>query len=140
MDAVAALTQSVSRDSGPGSAGFSTLTSEDFTRIMFSELSRQDPMQPNDTNALLQQISSIRAIQSDMDLTANLKAMVSQNEFANAATLIGKAVSGATDDFRRVTGTVKGVSRTAKGAIVTLQDGSRIPLSGLDQITTPSGG
>ena len=42
--------------------GFSSLSSADFIRIIFAELANQDPVQPNDSSALLDQMSSIRNI------------------------------------------------------------------------------
>mgnify|MGYP000859681980 CR=1 FL=1 len=118
-------------------SGFSAMSTEDFTRIIFSELTHQDPMSPNDTNALLQQISTIRSIQSDTDLSGSLKNLVTQNEFASAATLIGQPVSGVSDAYERVAGTVKSVSRTANGPVLTLETGERIPIGWLDTITKP---
>ena len=38
---------------------FDSLSSEDFIRIMFAELANQDPFQPNDSAALLDQLNSI---------------------------------------------------------------------------------
>src|SRR5438876_2303672 len=113
MSAINALGQS---GTSPANTGFSALTPEDFSKIIFTELSKQDPLQPNDTNALLQQISSVRAIQSDMDLTSKLSSLVNQNEFASAATLIGRTVSGVDENSDRVSGKDKSLSRTQDGS------------------------
>jgi flagellar basal-body rod modification protein FlgD len=113
---------------------FSELNSEQFIRIMFTELSNQDPMQPSDSKDLLQQLSSIRSIQSDTDLSMRLQSLVAQNELSAASGLIGRKVSGVDDFFRRVEGTVASVSRTEHGAILTLRSGERIPMSNLDNI------
>ena len=53
--------------------GMSALTTEEFSKIIFTELANQDPLSPNDTGALLQQISTLRSIQSDMDLSDRLR-------------------------------------------------------------------
>jgi flagellar basal-body rod modification protein FlgD len=121
-----------------GVSGFSAMSTEDFTKIIFTELTNQDPLSPNDTNALLQQISTIRSIQSDTDLSASLTTLVTQNEFSSAATLIGQPVSGVSEEYERVEGTVKSVSRTANGPVLTLEDGTRIPIGWLDTITRPA--
>jgi len=73
MSSIGGITPSTTPYTG---SGFSSLTAEQFSKIIFTELSKQDPLQPNDTNALLQQISSVRAIQSDMDLTSKLDSLV----------------------------------------------------------------
>lgn len=138
----------VGAGSGSGAAagsGFSALSSEDFAKVIFAELSKQDPLQPNDTNALLQQMSSLRSIQSNMDLTNSLKSLVSQNEFASAATLIGRGVSGLTDQGQRVAGIARAIARTDDGTIVQLDTGERVKVSRIDSIVTeaavpPAGG
>jgi flagellar basal-body rod modification protein FlgD len=115
-------------------SGFSAMSSEDFTKIIFTELSKQDPLQPNDSSQLLQQISMIRSIQGDIDLTDKMKGIASQNEFANAAGLIGKHISGIADTGQRVNDTVLAVSRTTDGPILSLANGHRVPMSDVDQI------
>lgn len=123
-----------SSTTAPKAAGFSSLNADDFSKIIFAELSKQDPLQPNDTNALLQQLSTLRSIQSGMDLSSKLSDVVKQNEFASAATLVGKYVSGFDEFGDRVSGQVKSISKTSSGATAELLDGSRIAMSNLDEI------
>lgn len=137
MSAIDALTSGTQQTARP--TGMSALSSEDFSKIIFTELSNQDPMSPNDTNALLQQVSTLRSIQADTDLSDRLKSLVRQNQFAAGATLLGKRVSGISDQNQRASGTVKAVSNTADGAVVTLSTGERIPMTSLDSIVDPSG-
>lgn len=112
----------------------SALSSDDFLKIIFTELTKQDPLAPNDTNALLQQISTVRSIQSDVDLSANLKSLVGQSEFAAASQLIGRQVSGVSDTSERVAGTVTSVLRTSTGPVLKLESGVAIPLAQLDAV------
>lgn len=123
--------------SSKAGVGFSGLSSEDFTKIVLTELSKQDPLQPNDTNALLQQLSTIRSIQSDTDLTDSLKSLTKQNDFAAAATLIGKSVSGVTEQGSRVIGTVASVGRTKDTSLVRLASGEVLDFKNVDRIDTP---
>ncbi len=113
---------------------FSSLSSEEFTRIILTELRNQDPLEPNDTGALLEQLSSIRSIQSDLELSDRLESVVLQNEFAGAAGLIGKRVSGLTETGQRVEDVVASVSRGSDGTILNLLGGKRVPMSGLDRV------
>jgi flagellar basal-body rod modification protein FlgD len=136
VDSLAATSSNTRTSSS--NTGLSGLSTDEFTKIVFAELSNQDPMSPNDTNQLLQQISTIRSIQSDMDLSTSLTNLVGQNEFANAASLIGKPVSGVSEDRLRVEGIVQAVSRTKEGTVVTLDDGSRVNVTQLDEIFNPA--
>ena len=115
--------------------GFSGLSSEDFTKIVLTELSKQDPLA---TNALLQQLSTIRSIQSDTDLTDSLKNLTKQNDFAAAATLIGKSVSGVTEQGSRVIGTVASVGRTKDTSLVRLATGEVVDFKNIDRIDAPA--
>jgi flagellar basal-body rod modification protein FlgD len=112
---------------------YSALTSGDFLKIMLQELSRQDPLKPNDTGALVEQMASIREIQSDLDMSKKLESIVSQNELASAGSLIGARVSGVTETGRRVTGVVDSVSRTADGPVLSIGP-NRLPFGGIDRI------
>jgi flagellar basal-body rod modification protein FlgD len=118
----------------PKANAFSGLNSEQFIKIMFSELSRQDPMQPNDSKDLLAQLSSLRSIQSDMDLSNRLNSLVQQNEMSAASGLIGRRVSGVSEELERVDGVVASVLRTADGAVLKLRSGARVPMANLDQV------
>lgn len=120
--------------SDPKTNAFSALNSEEFIKIIFSELSNQDPMQPNDSKDLLAQLSSLRSIQSDMDMSTRLDALVTQNELSAASGLIGRQISGLTDQYERVEGIVASVSRTSDGAVLTLRSGARVPMGMLDQV------
>src|SRR5689334_13109570 len=131
MDALSSL--------GAGSAtgaaapnAFSSLSSEQFVKIMFTELANQDPLAPNDSKALLEQLSSIRNIQSGLDLSNRLNTLVAQNEMSSASNLIGKNVSGVAETNQRVTGIVDSVIRTQDaGAVLKLKNGALIRMSNL---------
>lgn len=138
MDALSAVQNTSSKSAGTN--GFSALSSDEFSKIIFSELSHQDPLAPNDTNALLQQISTLRSIQSDTDLSDHLGNLVSQNQFASAATLIGKRVGGVSENNGRVEDTVTGVTRTSQGPLLTLAGGAQIRMTNLDQVFGVDGG
>jgi flagellar basal-body rod modification protein FlgD len=113
---------------------YSDLGSEEFMKIILTELSRQDPLKPNDTGALLEQLATLRSIQSDSDVQKGMKNLVGQNEFAAAAGLIGQGVSGISEDFQRVNGVVATVSRTDSGPVLTLGSGIRVPLGQVDTV------
>ena len=103
-------------------------------KIIFSELGHQDPLQPNDSKALLEQLSSLRNIQSSMDLSTSMGSLVAQNQLAAASNLIGKNVSGVSDGNQRLSGIVKSVSRTSDGATLNLASGARIKMSNVDEV------
>ena len=130
VDAVDAIGSSASSQS----SAVSGLTSDEFFQLIFAELSNQDPLEPNDTNALLEQIANIRSIQSDDDLSKRLTDLVGQNELASGAGLIGKLISGLSESNQRVSGVVQSVSKTVEGVVLNLAGGTRVPMAGVDQV------
>lgn len=136
-----ATTSSVSNTQTPVASkptGYSALTSQDFTKIIISELSNQDPLSPSDTNALLQQLSTIRSIQSDIDLSDKLKSLVTENQLASASNMIGKVVGGLDEDNYRVIGQANSVSKTKDGVFLNLSNGSRVNMNNIDGVIDPS--
>ncbi len=134
-------TSGSSSTSSSRATGFNSLSSEDFIKIMTTELSRQDPLSPTDSKAILEQISSIRSIESNISLKASLEQMVKQNEFSSASGLIGKKVLALTDQAEEVVGVVRGVSNTREGARVVLHNGVGAFVRNVLQIgdNTPAG-
>lgn len=137
MDAISSLGSTASGTDPSSSVtpnAFSSLTSESFVKIIFSELDHQDPLQPSDSKDLLDQLSSLRNIQSSMDMSASLGSLVAQNELASAAGLIGKTISGVSTQGARVQGVVQSVTRTSSGATLNLTTGDQVQMSNMDQL------
>lgn len=132
--AVTALEPAGSAVAGASRNAFGELKPEEFVKIIFTELANQDPLQPNDSQALLEQLSTIRSIQSDIDMGQRLGSLVAQNEMSAAAGLIGKTAKGRGDAGAKVTGIVKSVTRTADGAVLNLSGGARLPMRSLDEV------
>lgn len=129
---------------GPAGAGgaqppnaFSALTSEQFVEIMMTEMQGQDPLEPNDSQALLDQISSIRSIQSDIDLAGQLESIVLQGQLAGASSLIGKYVGGY-EGAKEVQGFVLSVSRTDEGPVLNLDNGRRVRMDDVYEMLDPA--
>jgi flagellar hook assembly protein FlgD len=129
-----AVAGSVNAPSTPNQ--FSAMSSEEFLDILFTELGSQDPFEPNDSGALLDQLQSIRSIESDTQMTEKLSELVGQNELASASNLIGKIVSGVSHDNERVVGFVSSVSKTPDGTVLNLRDGVRVSMSMMDEVIT----
>ncbi len=117
---------------------FNQMSSEDFMKIIFTELSNQDPFQPNDSSALLQQLNSIRSIEADTQLTDQLGKIVTSNQFASAGGLIGKQVQGLTSDANRVVGTVVSVAKQDDQVSLLLDNGWVVPMDNLEAMVDPS--
>ncbi|MCA9283932.1 MAG: hypothetical protein KDA22_01865 [Phycisphaerales bacterium] len=116
---------------------FSDMKSEDFIKIIFTELTNQDPFQPNDSSALLEQLNSIRSIESDVQLTKQLQSIVFQNQLSSASSMIGNSVQGLTDEGERVGGQVIAVLRQGESISLQLDNGWSLPIDGVESVVNP---
>ena len=114
------------------------LKTEDFIKMMITQLQNQDPMEPAKNQDLLAQMSQIGQLQSATTLQESLKGMVTQNQIGAAAALIGKTVQGLDGNDDPVTGVVSSVRVEADGVSLELDNGQRLPLSRVTSISTGS--
>ena len=122
----------------PTTDPYREMTSSDFMDLIFTELSNQDPTEPTDTKALLDQISTIRAIESDLQLSDRLDQVVRQNEIAASSALVGKFATGLTDSFVEAAGFVDAVRVTDEGVRLILSSGQEVTMENVRDIIDPA--
>jgi flagellar basal-body rod modification protein FlgD len=110
------------------------LKTEDFIKMMITQLQNQDPLEPAKNQELLAQMSQIGQLQSSTSLTDSLKGMVLQNQIGSASALIGKTVQGLDGQDDPVTGLVNSVKVGADGVSLELDNGKSLMLSRVTQI------
>ncbi|MCC7408995.1 MAG: hypothetical protein IT442_13065 [Phycisphaeraceae bacterium] len=153
----AAISSAGSTSSTGSSNAFATISSDKFIKIMLTELTNQDPFQPQDSGKLMEQISNLRNIESQMSLKDSmeqlvedsgknqdalldhLSALLLQNQISSAGSLIGKQVTGTDLDNQSVDGIVTSV-RVEQGLVMLeLDSGKSLPMVLLDEFHVPTG-
>lgn len=119
---------------------FAELDSDDFVKVLVQELSNQDPFEPHDSAQILEQLSSLRNIESQATLQDRIEELVLQNEIAQAGGLIGRLVQGLTEDGDRVEGEVTSVRVRDGQAVLELDTGQRLPMARVERIAGEGGG
>ena len=110
------------------------LSSDDFIRVMLSELENQDPFEPTDSSALLEQLSSLRNIESQLSLQDQLESLVLQNQITSAGGLIGKLVIGLDGAHAEVEGLVTAVRVEQDRVFLELDTGQTLRADRVTQI------
>ncbi|MDZ7618160.1 MAG: flagellar hook capping FlgD N-terminal domain-containing protein [Patescibacteria group bacterium] len=95
-----------------GGDAYSKMGTEEFLKLLVTELSNQDPTSPTDTSAILSQLSQIREIQSTDSLTTTLESVLFGQNFTTANWLMGRNIIGLSTDGEYVTGVVDRVTLT----------------------------
>lgn len=121
--------------------GLGSLKSEDFFRILVTELQNQDPFEPAKTADMISQVSQIRNIELSKNLTDTLSLLSERQQTLGVAELIGKFVTAtrtAEDGAQtEIAGIVTGVQMTADGtAVLELDTGETVLSQELTYVTS----
>jgi len=120
--------------SQPSNNAFGELSSEEFINILVTELTQQDPFEPNDSAAILEQLSSLRNIESQVSLQEQLQTMVDQNAISSASGMIGQLVKGLDANNQAIEGLVESVVIENGNPVLKLSDGNRIDASRITDV------
>jgi len=112
-----------------------SLTPSDFINFMVTELQNQNPLDPTDSNEMLQQMSEIGQLQSQDTLQTDLTGMVQQNQVSAASNMIGKLVQGTDQNSNAISGIVTGVQVSSSGVSLSLSTGATMSMANVTAIT-----
>lgn len=106
--------------------------SEDFFKILITEMQQQDPFEPTDTSDMIGQISDISTIETSKHLTDVLNKLTQQQHSAGTSELLGRFVIASLEDAEgtqyEIGGVVTGVQFEPDGsALLELDTGELIP-------------
>lgn len=125
-------------DPASSANALSAFTNGEFLELIFTELTNQDPLSPSETKDLIQQISTIRSIESDVQFASRFDELVDQNQLTVSSSLIGKFVTGL-DQFNTETASfVDSVLVTDQGTMLNLSNGVRLPVENVREIIDPA--
>jgi flagellar basal-body rod modification protein FlgD len=139
-----------------------SIDTEDFLKIMITELTNQDPLEPMSNKDLIDQMSGIQQIQSTQTMTDSLGSMVNkfgdiatqmgtfldsqkstlstldklmtQQKLSTASQYIGQTVSGINADGKATSGRVASVSINQGQIFLTLESGEQIDMNNLSKL------
>jgi flagellar basal-body rod modification protein FlgD len=118
---------------------FSDMGSGEFLKLLITQLTSQDPMQPMGNEELLRQISSIREIELSTTLTDSLRKLTGQQNVTAASSMVGQYVTGAPGANGQVSsGLVVGVRFVSGGSpVLMLSNGIEMPIEQVSLIQPP---
>jgi flagellar basal-body rod modification protein FlgD len=87
-------------------AGFGSLNSDTFMKLLITQLQNQDPLEPVGNEELLSQLSMMRNLQANIELGESLKAITTNQQLSTAAAYIGRQITGTDTGRENITGIV----------------------------------
>jgi flagellar basal-body rod modification protein FlgD len=114
------------------------LKTEDFIKMMITQLQNQDPMEPAKNEQLLAQMSQIGQLEASQSLQASLKSLILQNNVGAASSLIGKMVQGQDESGEKIEGLVNSIRVEGDNVMLELDNGKAMSLTRLTSIASPA--
>jgi len=105
------------------------LKTDDFIKMMLTQLQNQDPLEPAKNQELLAQMSQIGQLQTSTQLQDTLKGFALQNQLGSAGNLIGKLVQGIDSNNENVVGLVDSVRVENNQVFLELDSGKTLQMS-----------
>jgi flagellar basal-body rod modification protein FlgD len=90
-----------------------TLGQQDFLKLLVTQLSSQDPLNPQKDTEFIAQMAQFSSLEQTKGIQASLSAMRSQQDFTSASAMIGREVTLQIDRETVVRGVVSGVAMEA---------------------------
>ena len=105
-----------------------------FMKLLVAQLKNQNPMQPTDSSAYMQQMAVFAQVEKLGQLLDSQKASQATQQRLSAEALVGMQVTGSDSDANQITGTVTSVQLDGTSPVLTLADGSTLDLSTITKV------
>lgn len=129
-NATAAATTSTSSSLGQ-------LDSDAFLQLLVAQMRYQNPLQPTDASAMLEQTAQFTTVETLQAISETNQALLGFQQTTMALSVVGKEVNAFSLDGLPVQGIVDTVRFTADGPFLHLESGIEIPLSNVVEVSTP---
>jgi len=110
------------------------LQTDDFIKMMLTQLQNQDPLEPAKNQEILAQMSQIGQLQTATQLQDTLKGLTLQNQLGSAGNLIGKLVQGLDENNDNVVGLVNSVRVENNQVFLELDSGKTLSMTNVTAI------
>ncbi len=114
-----------------------TLGQDDFLKLLVTQMTQQDPMNPESNMDFSAQMAQFSTLQATTAMQTNLAQIGAQQQFLQATDLIGKNVVLQNDD-QSVTSGVVGAVQIEAGTPKLIVDGQSYDLSQVLTVTPPA--
>ena len=109
ISSITGATNSQNNNSDVTSAVTQSLSQQDFLKLLVTQMTSQDPMNPTNSQDLLSQMTQFSTLNANTMLQSQMGEMQSLNQFSEAGSLLGKQVTLQLNDTTTGTGIVSGI-------------------------------
>jgi flagellar basal-body rod modification protein FlgD len=109
----------------------SSLSMQDFLRVLLTQLTYQDPLKPMDNQQFMAQIAQFTTLQQTQELNTNIQRLLGNQSALQSVGLIGRTVD-VTTDAGPTTGRVTALSLSGASPLLTVETTAGTTLSNID--------
>ncbi len=93
------------------------LTKDSFLQLLVAQLQNQDPLNPTDSNAMMQMETEFSTVEQLTNLNSSISSMKSAGELSQAVALLGRTLDYVDANGLPQTGTADSVTVAADGSV-----------------------
>jgi flagellar basal-body rod modification protein FlgD len=105
-------------------AGLGSLDGEAFMNLMIAQIRYQNPFEPMDTSAMLQQTASLTTVETLQQVSSSDRLLLGLQQSGMAASFVGRSVSALDAGGQEVSGVVRSIRFTADGPLLQVAQGA----------------
>ncbi len=105
-----------------------------FLRLLVTELTYQDPINPVDDKDFIAQLAQFSSLEAMEGMSVGFENLSRSSQWVYAISLIGKHVSGIDENGNEVSGIVTSAKIKDKSIVVSLNDGTSIDLNTIKEV------
>ena len=118
-----------------GSGALSQLGSDAFLKLLVAQLKYQNPLQPTDGAAMLEQTAQFTTVETLQSIAEMNQQLMGFQQVTMGLGLVGKHVDAVSITGERVTGAVESLRFTVDGPFLLLESGEEIPMANVISVS-----
>lgn len=115
-----------------------TLNQDDFLKLLVTQMSSQDPMNPKSDIDMAAQMAQFTSLEQTRGMASNLGSLISQQQILQANSMLGRTVEISTGSISKISGLVSAVTMES-GVPKIVVNGTSYDLSRVLRISAPTG-
>jgi flagellar basal-body rod modification protein FlgD len=116
--------------------GLAGLQSDTFLKLLIAQLQNQDPTEPVGNEEILNQLSQMRSLQSNTELSDTLKGLASSQQITTGASFLGKSITGKNQAGAEITGIADRVFIEDNTTVIGIGD-DKVKISDITAVNLP---
>ncbi len=115
-------------------AGQGGVSKTDFLKLLTTQLTNQDPLNPTQDVDFTAQLAQLQALDEQMSMTKTMTALRADTQMQAGTAMIGKYISGKDAAGANASGLVSRVVQTSEGVFCELANKQKVPVTSIENV------